>query len=115
MVEITLEFCSDITTVRSKGINYPEAPLDTCSRMSNPRRFLPGSSLVATSGVAGRLSKLPTVTFSVCVNLASQSIPTSNQIISWLKEMESLRRLLTGVSGLALGYGKLSRNPSSHD
>src|SRR5688500_6042630 len=85
-----------------KGIEYSEAPLDTCSRMSNPRRFLPDSSLVATSGVAGRLSKLPTVTFSVCVNLASQSIPTSNQIISWLKEIESLRKLLPEDSGLHL-------------
>ena len=32
--------------------------------------------------------------------LASQSIPTSNQIISWLKEMESFRKLLPEVSGL---------------
>jgi len=33
-------------------------------------------------------------------SLASQSIPTSNQIISWLKEIESLRKLLPRVSGL---------------
>jgi hypothetical protein len=34
--------------------------------------------------------------------VASQSIPTSNQIISWLNEMESLRKLLPEVSGLPL-------------
>ena len=33
--------------------------------------------------------------------LASQSIPTSNQIISWLKEIESIRKLLPALSGLA--------------
>ncbi len=37
--------------------------------------------------------------------LASQSIPTSNQIISWLKEIESLRKLLTSVSDLSLVTG----------
>ena len=35
-------------------------------------------------------------------SLASQSIPTSNQIISWLKEMEGLRKLLPEASGLPL-------------
>jgi len=29
--------CSDITTVRPKGIEHSAAPLDTCSRMFNPR------------------------------------------------------------------------------
>jgi hypothetical protein len=101
-LEIAFEFAHTLRQYGLKGIEYSEAPLDTCSRMSNPRRFLPGSSLVATSGVAGRLSKLPTVTFSVCVNLASQSIPTWNRIISWLKEMESLRKLPPELSDLLL-------------
>ena len=38
-------------------------------------------------------------------SLASQSIPTSNQIISWLKEIETLRKVLPEVSGLPLVMG----------
>jgi hypothetical protein len=41
---------------------------------------------------------------------APQSIPISNQIISWLKDMESLRKLLPEVSGLALVIGNWVRN-----
>jgi len=37
--------------------------------------------------------------------LASQSIPTSNQVFSWLKEMDSLRKLLPGVSSLPVLVG----------
>jgi hypothetical protein len=37
--------------------------------------------------------------------LASQSIPTSNQILSWLKELESLPKVLPEVSGLPLAVG----------
>ena len=36
--------------------------------MSNPREFLPGRSLVATSGVAAVIEAAPTVTVRVCVN-----------------------------------------------
>ena len=39
------------------------------------------------------------------VCLASQSIPTSNQILSWLKGIEGLRKLLPEVSGLPLVMG----------
>ncbi len=40
------------------------------------------------------------------LDLASQSIPTSNQIISWLGEMASLRKVLPKVSGLPPVMGK---------
>ena len=45
--------------------------------------------------------------------LESHSIPTSNQIVSWLKEMESLRKLLSEVSDSPLIVGKLSLNRSA--
>lgn len=37
--------------------------------------------------------------------LASQSIPTWNQIISWLQEIESLRELLPELSGWPMVVG----------
>jgi eukaryotic-like serine/threonine-protein kinase len=47
--------------------------------------------------------------------VASQSIPTSNQIISWLKEMESLRKLLPERSDLPQVCGQLGRAQSLAD
>src|SRR6185503_15227707 len=105
---------------------------DTCLMKSPPTGFYSQSShtalqiepchakkiacsFVATSGVAGRYRSWATVTFCVCVNLASQSIPSWNRIVCWLKEIENLRKLLPEVSGLTLAIGKLSPHHPSQN
>lgn len=40
--------------------------------------------------------------------MASHSLPTSNQIVNCLKEIEGLRKLLPEVSGLPQTVGNLS-------
>ena len=64
---------------------------------------LPRGAVIAVEETSIRINSV-----EVCV--ASQSIPSWNRIISWLKEMESLRKLLPEVSGLADGCGKMSPN-----
>ena len=56
-LEIAFEFAQTLRQYGPKGIEHSELPIDICSRMSNPREFLPGRSLVATAELQP-LSKL---------------------------------------------------------
>jgi hypothetical protein len=58
--------------------------------MSNPRDLLPGM-FGCNQRSRRSIIEVANRDLSVYVNLASQSIPTWNRIVAWLKEMKALK------------------------